>query len=137
MDRVRYGRKNPWRTYDASILETNLLTSEKLVYIVIASHATAENQTAFPSYNTIARKASISRRKAIQAVNRLIECGYLYRVRRKDDTNKQKNKSNLYVLFPASQPFNPDVEWVDDEGQVHEYPPEVQKLMKKLNRNPD
>jgi hypothetical protein len=125
---ARYGRKNPWRSFESSIFEaTDLSIYEKMAYIVISSHATTTDQRSWPSYSTIAKKASMSDRKAKQAVKVLEKKGLIVKAHRYieklDETTgelKRENTSNLYVIFPYDQPFNPEIEWVDQEGNVHD-----------------
>lgn len=73
---------------------------EKMAYIVIRSHANAREASAWPSYSTIAKEASMSRRKAIDAVASLIEKGLLRKEIRLDVSKNRKirNTSNLYRL---------------------------------------
>jgi hypothetical protein len=128
MSEVRHGRRNPWRTFDSSILEdTRFTTVETLVYIVIESHATTTDQRSFPSYNTISNKAKCGRSTAIRAVKKLVEHNLIYKIERfkgktDEETGETKieNTSNLYVIFPASEPFDPDREWIDQNGIVHD-----------------
>lgn len=73
---------------------------EKMVYIVIRSHANIREASAFPSYSTIAKEGSMSRRKAIDAVASLVEKGLLRKEIRLDVSKNRKirNTSNLYHL---------------------------------------
>lgn len=125
MGEARYGRNNPWRTFESSILEADDLTVyEKMVYVVISSHATSNNQKSWPALKTIAKKGSMSIRKAQQALRVLEEKNLVRTVERfkmvKGKSGiKVTNDSNLYVIFPYSDPFNPETEWIDSEGNVH------------------
>lgn len=71
---------------------------EKIVYTVIARFADRQD-TAFPGYNTIAKKAGISRRTAINTVKKLHLKGLLVKHERK--TGNNGNQSNLYLLLSA------------------------------------
>lgn len=73
---------------------------EKMVYIVLRSFCNPHKAEAFPSYETIAKMGSMSRRHAIRCVNSLIEKGLIKKEMRFDVTkNKQIRKtSNLYKL---------------------------------------
>jgi Helix-turn-helix domain len=73
---------------------------EKMAYIVIRSHANAREASAWPSYSLIAKEASMSRRKAIDAVASLIEKGLLRKeIRLTVNKNRKiRNTSNLYKL---------------------------------------
>ncbi|SLJ98362.1 MULTISPECIES: helix-turn-helix domain-containing protein [unclassified Paenibacillus] len=74
-------------------------THEKLVYLYLCR--CANNAAAFPSYTTIAEKCSMSRRKAIDCIDWLIERKLLVkRVRRTEGLNE----SNVYeILRPSAQ----------------------------------
>lgn len=123
MDQTRYGRSNPWRTFESSVMEAkDLSIYEKMAYIVISSHATANDQRCWPSYTTIARKASMSLRKAKDSVKSLQEKGLIVKVPRfkvSKDKTTMEHSSNLYVIFPYSDPYNPDKEMVDQHGYIH------------------
>lgn len=80
--------------------DENVGTYEKLIYCVICLHADKEDNTCFPSFNRIATLAGCSRRKAIDAVNNLVEAGYIKKTKRKDDIGN--NKSNLYQIVDLS-----------------------------------
>jgi hypothetical protein len=83
------------------ILESiDLTTHEKMVYIVLRSFANPHKPQVFPSYETIARLGSMTRRHAINCVRRLVELGYINKEVRLDvsKNRKIKNTSNLYTL---------------------------------------
>lgn len=73
---------------------------EQMVYIVLRSFASAREATAFPSYATIAKLGRMSRRKAIDAVQSLVEKGLLRKEMRFDVSKNRKirNTSNLYTI---------------------------------------
>ncbi len=71
---------------------------EKLVYLYLCRCAN-NSAAAFPSYQTIADKCSMSRRKAVNAVDSLIAKNLLSKTIRRGD---EKNQSNLYKVLPAS-----------------------------------
>ena len=79
----------------------DLTTHEKMVYIVLRSYVNPTDPTAFPSYSTIAEKASMSRRHAMRCVESLIEKGLIRKEMRLTVTKgrKIKNSSNLYTLI--------------------------------------
>ncbi len=73
---------------------------EKLTYLYLCR--CANNSTAaFPSYATIAVKCSISRRKAIECVEQLIEKKLLLKTVRRGEA---KNMSNLYKILRVGAP---------------------------------
>ena len=73
--------------------DEKLKTYEKLVYVYICR--CGNNSTAFPSYNTIAKKCSISRMSAIRAIDKLCEDGYILKKQR---YNGYENYSNVYEI---------------------------------------
>lgn len=78
----------------------DLTTHEKMVYVILRSFANPHKAEAFPSYETIARMGSMSRRHAINCVKRLVEKGLILKEERLDVTKNRKirNTSNLYKL---------------------------------------
>jgi predicted transcriptional regulator len=72
---------------------------EKLVYIYLCRCGNHGGQ-AFPSYDTIGKKCSISKRSAMRAVSNLIKLGLISKqVRPKGNGD---NESNLYEVFVPS-----------------------------------
>ncbi len=65
---------------------------EKLVYMALTRYAGSNNR-AWPNYDTLARDASCSRRRAIEAVNRLCSCRLVAK-------ESRGNRSNVYMVFP-------------------------------------
>lgn len=71
---------------------------EKLVYLYLCRCAN-NSTSAFPSYQTIAEKCSMSRRKAVNVIDSLVEKKLLSKTVRRGD---EKNQSNLYKVLSAS-----------------------------------
>lgn len=71
---------------------------EKLVYLYLCRCAN-NSASAFPSYQTIADKCSMSRRKAVNVIDSLITKKLLSKTVRAGD---EKNQSNLYKVLSAS-----------------------------------
>ena len=71
-----------------------LPTIEKLIYLALTRYAGSNNR-AWPSYNTLAKDASCSRRKVIDAVKALLDCGLI-------DKLSRGNRTNVYLLYPPS-----------------------------------
>lgn len=57
---------------------TNLPTTEKMILLVIADHATDEGDNAWPSQQTIATRASCNVRTVQRTINELAAKGYLW-----------------------------------------------------------
>jgi Helix-turn-helix domain len=62
----------------SEVWRTDLPTSEKMVLLVIADHASDEGDNAWPSQKTIADRASLSIRTVQRVVHALIAGGYLH-----------------------------------------------------------
>ncbi len=79
---------------------SDLTTHEKMVYVILRSFANPHKAEAFPSYETIARMGSMTRRHAINCVKQLVEKGLILKEERLDVTKNRKirNTSNLYKL---------------------------------------
>jgi hypothetical protein len=81
------------------ILDVELDVYEKMVYMVLRSYANGQDDTAFPSYETIAKKGSMGRKKAIQCIKKLEEMGLVVKEERKMVKNGSiVNTSNLYTI---------------------------------------
>jgi predicted transcriptional regulator len=84
--------QTPNAIYDNDI--PNLTVYDIAVYQYIVR--CGNNSTAFPSYNTIAKKCRISRRKAIDTISHLIGLGLL---EKETLTKKNGNQKNIYSIF--------------------------------------
>jgi hypothetical protein len=82
--------------------KSDLSVYAKIVYLYICR--CENNSKAFPSFRTIGEKCSISRNKAVDAVNELVETGLIIKVSGVNKGNYGENKSNTYVAV------NPKVE---------------------------
>jgi predicted transcriptional regulator len=81
--------------FENTILDLDLSIYEKMVYIVLCSHAKKDGP-AFPSVKTIAREASCSRTKVFEALKKLEETGVISRSHRIFGNRGQT--SNLYEI---------------------------------------
>jgi hypothetical protein len=75
---------------------------EKIVYMYLCR--CGNNSTAFPSYQTIADKCGMSRKKAIDVIKTLISTGVVYKHERKKK-NKNENDSNIYEVLTDLSKF--------------------------------
>ncbi|MDR3354498.1 MAG: helix-turn-helix domain-containing protein [Synergistaceae bacterium] len=106
-------RKKRWIVcFEHSILDLDLSIYEKMVYIVLCSHAKKDGP-AFPSVMTIAQEASCSRTKVFEALNTLEERGIITRENR--IFPKRGQTSNLYEIE--------DIEPRPQDGPGTENPP--------------
>lgn len=91
-------KRKPFTIIDNDIVDSKDLSGqEKLVYMILCRHAD-EKQSCYPSYNTIAEKAGLSRRKAIDVIANLIEKGLLEKKLQRHGNGD--NTANLYRLLP-------------------------------------
>lgn len=85
----------------------DLTMAEQMVYIVLRSYCNPHEPVAFPSYETIAQKARMSRRNAIRIVQSLTEKGLLSKETRGKYDPKEKtfrHTSNLYTVKTPKKP---------------------------------
>jgi DNA-binding Lrp family transcriptional regulator len=102
MNKIRKERKNWFYSYNI-IFELSISEHAKIVCLYLCRCADEESQS-FPSYNTIAKKCSISRRTAIRAVQELEDVGLLSCDKRTVTKNgKLVNTSNLYTIHETPQ----------------------------------
>ena len=93
-----------WRIM-AEVFDTDLPATEKFVLLTIANFVNEKTGYAWPSQDTIARKASLTRQTVNKAIKSLARKNYLVSVRRSD---KGKSTSNIYqinrvALFDSQQ----------------------------------
>ena len=73
------------------------------VYVVIKSHASFRDGTAFPSIDTIAAKTGISRRQVISSLRTLENAGYLA-VERRGRRNHYRLREKVAIRGPDGAP---------------------------------
>ena len=83
-----------WRLM-AEVFDTDLPATEKFVLLTIANFVNEKTGYAWPSQDTIARKASLTRQTVNKAIKSLVRKNYLVSVRRSD---KGKSTSNIYQI---------------------------------------
>lgn len=93
-------RKKRWdfSTPDAIFEIEGLDIYEQTLYILLCSHADREGKS-FPSYETLARRGRMSKRKAIDSVAKLVKVGLL--TKEKQFKNGGAVTSNQYVINDA------------------------------------
>lgn len=97
---LQFRRERPFVMVDyAVVMSGQLSVYELAVYLILCAYADSREGTCFPSYQTIARKAGCSRRKAIDAVARLESLGLIRKEVRKNPCGD--NTSNLYTVVAA------------------------------------
>ena len=94
-------KKKRWVVcFENAILDMDLSVYEKMVYIVLCSHAKKDGPC-FPSVNTIAREASCSRAKVFEALKKLEDIGVISRSSQIFEGRGQT--SNLYEILDIEQ----------------------------------
>lgn len=95
--------KAPFVMVDKAVLmDETLSVYDKAVYCILCAYADKDSRSCFPSYQTIARKAGCSRRKAISVVAHLEE---LSLIEKKEQRNSiGDSTSNLYTVKPMDVP---------------------------------
>jgi DNA-binding MarR family transcriptional regulator len=74
------------------------------VYTVLARFASHSDQSCYPSYQTIAKRLRLSRRKVVQGVCQLEACGLIRREPRMDDAgDAQSNRYTLLSVEPSTR----------------------------------
>lgn len=74
------------------VFDLPLGSTEKLVYMALTRYAGSTNR-AWPKYETLAKDASCSRRRAVYAIEELCKCRLIAKETR-------GNRSNIYVVYP-------------------------------------
>lgn len=94
---TRNSKMAPFTMVDKAVLmDESLSVYDKMVYCILCAYADKDSRSCFPSYQTIARKAGCSRRKAISVVAHLEE---LSLIEKKEQRNSiGDNTSNLYTV---------------------------------------
>jgi len=91
---VRFANERGYFICENDVFALPLQPIEKLTYLALTRYAGANNQ-AWPAYETLARDASCSKRRAITAVKNLISCCLL-------EKQVRSNKTNLYLIYSPS-----------------------------------
>jgi hypothetical protein len=117
--RMSTAAAKPW-SYRAAVAESDLPAGTKLVLLVLSLRVNDMGDPTWPSYNTIARDASISRNSAIKHVANAVAHGWISRERRYN-AQLRKNDSNAYRLQTPDKSFVSDAkpaefEAVDNSG---------------------
>jgi len=91
---IRDLRNGDWAwVYKAVISDPHLSHADVRVYSVLASFDN-KNDDIFPSYETIAINANVSRRKALESIKRLVDVGYI-----KIEKGGGRKLTNRYLLL--------------------------------------
>ena len=118
--------------FDNWLFDCALTCAEKMVYIVLKSHAWSVNRV-FPAHSTIARKSSLSISTVKRALKSLIEAG-LIRVM----SNKSKGASNIYYLCdPTTTEMDLRVAQCDLPGRSEKTtgsPPRATNITNKITK---
>jgi DNA-binding MarR family transcriptional regulator len=102
---VRTRGKAKWFWLNNALLDTSgpiIGAHGIVVYIVLARFADHTGQSCHPSFQTIAKRLRLSRRKVIAVVDQLEACGLIRREPRTDEAgDAQSNRYTLLSLEPV------------------------------------
>lgn len=130
LERSYIKREVPFFQVDNEIFDLALPLNiyQKIVYIYLC-RCSNQGAQAFPSYLTISKKCGMSRRKAIDTINELIELNLLQKeVRPK---NNKENLSNIYILNEPSACGAPPSAQDALSPSAQDAPPSAQDAPKK------
>ena len=101
MNKLIRAKKRDFFIAQNMIFNLDISEHAKIVYLYLCRCADDESQ-AFPSYSTIAKRCSISRRTALRAVRELQDVGLLeVKNRQMLKNGKLLYTSNLYILYDS------------------------------------
>lgn len=92
VDSIGFAIERGYFSCENNVFNLPIPTIEKLIYLALTRYAGSNNR-AWPSYSRLGKDASCSRRRAIDAVNALLECGLI-------DKLNRGNRTNVYLLYP-------------------------------------
>ena len=95
MDNTAFEVQREWHytIVENHILEANLSTQAKLLYVILCKYAN-RNKECYPSYETLMRDISVKSKATLSnAIKELIEKGILEVV-----SGKEEGKSNVYII---------------------------------------
>ena len=110
MNKIRRANKRDFFIAQNMIFDLDISEHAKITYLYLCRCADDESQ-AFPSYNTIARKCSFSKRTAMRTIQELEEIGLLSVEKRQvEKSGKPVNTSNLYTLYDSPSRYPSDTQ---------------------------
>lgn len=108
-----------WRE---AILKSNLESTTKLVLLTLSTYMNDHGNSCFPSHQTIADNASLSKRAVINHIQNAVDAGFLKKSKR-EVAGKIWDSNEYFASFPSEmEPRSPQNEGVN---QMH-YPPEIE-----------
>ena len=102
MDKLKNGITQNFFMVQNAVLDLKLLPADFAIYCVLLRYANNQTGEAFPGYRTIAEKANITRRRAIEGIKTLEERGLLKKEKR---VKKGLHTSNIYTVYGPEQAF--------------------------------
>ena len=92
VDTIGFAIERGYFSCENNVFNLPIPTIEKLIYLALTRYAGTNNR-AWPSYSRLGKDASCSRRRAIDAVNALLDCGLIEKLNR-------GNRTNVYLIYP-------------------------------------
>lgn len=134
MNKIRRANKRDFFIAQNMIFDLNISEHAKITYLYLCRCADDESQ-AFPSYNTIARKCSFSKRTAMRTIQDLEEIGLLSVEKRQvEKSGKPVNTSNLYTLYDSPSHHPSDTQSLPLVTESH-HPSDTQSPYKYPKKN--
>jgi hypothetical protein len=113
-DRLRDERRRPFYTIDNDVIDkygAQIGVYGIAVYNLIARHADAHGENAFPSLTTITKKLGIGRTKASETIQLLVDVGLIRKENRTDkDGDAAANLYTICHLGGGTQPVLPSTQ---------------------------
>ncbi len=107
--------------------KSDLSSKARLVLNCLSLHCRKDNDSCFPSLNTIGKEAGISRSTVIRAIKELVEVNIVKKVARFSDKKNGGQTSNLYFL---NLNFNAEKETKQTDAEKEEPKKEELKVEK-------
>jgi DNA-binding transcriptional ArsR family regulator len=92
----------------SAVFKSTLPTGEKMVLLIIADHASDDGTNAWPGLDTIARKASMTRRSVQRHISALVDAGLVIVERQKGGTAEMRDdrRPNRYTVVLDALPVD-------------------------------
>ena len=126
----------------SEVWRTKLPTSEKMVLLVIADHASDEGDNAWPSQRTIAERSSCTIRTVQRCVNNLVRDGYLRMEKGaggsatcRDDRRPHRYTINLEKLRGGNLSLRKESRGDLEDADGTPFAPETGRLSRPMNHS--
>lgn len=124
-DKLEDGRRRPFYMIDNDIIDkygAQMGVYGIAVYNLLSRYANSKGERAFPSYQTIAKKLNIGRKKVIDTIKMLVDLELIHKEQRFDEAGDAA--SNTYTLADLSG------------GSIPQTPPSIPETPRSIPRTP-